>query len=60
MFLIDDVKDSDVTNTHGKNKVETIEKSEKVKCRNCNKEISEKMSQAFGGLCSSCKQKGVK
>ena len=60
MFLIDDVKDSDATNTHGKEKVETIEKSEKVKCRNCSKEISEKMSQAFGGLCANCKQKGVK
>ena len=46
--------------TSGRKEVETIEKSEKVKCRNCGKEISEKMSQAFGGLCSSCKQKGVK
>ena len=54
MFLIDDVKDSDATNTHGKEKVETIEKSEKVKCRNCGKEISSKCASAFGGKCADC------
>ena len=37
-----------------------VEKAEKVKCRNCGKEISSQMARAFNNLCSSCKQKGVK
>ena len=52
MFLIDDVKDSDATNTHGKEK-EQKPSNEKVKCPKCGKLISVHMYEAFG-MCADC------
>lgn len=54
MFLIDDVKDSDATNTHGKDTKEVVATSDKVTCSKCGKKISVGMHKAFNGLCSDC------
>ena len=51
MFLIDDVKDSDATNTFGKDA--EIEK-ETYTCKNCGKKISEGAYKNWNGLCTDC------
>lgn len=51
MFLIDDVKDSDTTNTFGKDA--EVEK-ETYTCKNCGKTISEGAYKNWNGLCSDC------
>ena len=57
MFLIDDVKDSDATNTHGHEEKAKPINNEKVKCIKCGREISASMAQAFNGKCSDCYKK---
>ena len=54
MFLIDDVKDSDATNTHGQEEKAQKPSNEKVKCKKCGREISASMAQAFNGKCATC------
>lgn len=56
MFLIDDVKDSDATNTHGKDTKEVVATSDKVTCSKCGKKISASMAKAFG-MCADCYKK---
>ena len=51
MFLIDDVKDSDTTNTFGKD-AET--EKETYTCKNCGKSISAGAYKNWNGLCSDC------
>ena len=52
MFMIDDVKDSDTTNTHEKEQTE-------LKCPKCNGKITQQALDKWG-MCSKCKQKEVK
>ena len=53
MFMIDDVKDSDTTNTHEK------EQTSELKCPKCNGKITQQALDKWG-MCSKCKQKEVK
>ena len=48
MFLIDDVKDSDTTNTFGK------EETTGYTCKNCGKSISAGAYKNWNGLCAEC------
>ena len=58
MFMIDDVKDSDTTNTFGK-EAET-EKTSAYKCKNCGKSISEGAYKNWNGLCADCYKESKK
>ena len=57
LFLIDDVKDADATNKHGKD--EEITK-EKLVCKQCGKSITKGAYDAWGGLCSECYRQSKK
>lgn len=48
MFMIDDVKDSDTTNTFDK------DAESKYKCKTCGKSISEGAYKNWNGLCADC------
>ena len=57
MFLIDDVKDSDATNTHGKDeKPQQAKQDNIVTCPKCGKKTTQKALDVWG-MCSACKQK---
>lgn len=58
LFCIDDVKDADSTNKHGKEEFEEI-KSDKVKCPKCGKLVNKKMIDAWS-MCAECKSKETK
>ena len=53
MFMIDDVKDSDTTNTHQK------EQTNELKCPKCGGKITQQALDKWG-MCSKCKQAEVK
>ena len=53
MFMIDDVKDSDTTNTHQKEQINEL------KCPKCGGKITQQALDKWG-MCSKCKQKEVK
>ena len=54
MFLIDDVKDSDATNTHGKDEKPQQKLDNTVVCPKCGKKTTEKALQVWG-MCANCK-----
>lgn len=62
MFAIDDVADSDKTNTHGKEKsepkAEPKTEEEKPICPVCNKPTTAKALEVWG-MCSNCKKQGA-
>ena len=58
LFCIDDVKDPDSTNKHGKEESEET-KSDKIKCPKCGKLVNKKMIDAWG-MCAECKSKEAK
>ena len=57
MFMIDDVKDSDSTNTHSKEV--KAEKTEELKCPKCGGKITQQALEKWN-MCSQCKQNEVK
>lgn len=57
LFLIDDVKDPDATNKHGKEESQE-EKKEKPICPVCNKPTTEQALRAWG-RCGECQRKKV-
>lgn len=56
MFMIDDVKDSDATNTHQK---EEHQQEEELKCPKCEGKVTKQALDKWG-MCSQCKQKEAK
>ena len=58
LFCIDDVKDPDSTNKHGKEESEET-KSNKIKCPKCGKLVNKKMIDAWD-MCAECKSKEAK
>lgn len=59
LFCIDDVKDADSTNKHGKDEPKEPVKSDKVQCPKCGKLVNKKMIDAWG-MCAECKSKEAK
>lgn len=65
MFAIDDVKDSDSTNTEIKTSSKVTEevkevKTEELTCIKCGKKINEACKKNFGGMCATCYAKHKK
>ena len=60
LFLIDDVKDPDATNTHGKKEIQQYDiPTEKPKCPECGKPTNQGAINAWG-MCSDCYRKNKK
>ncbi|WP_129598577.1 ERF family protein [Anaerophilus nitritogenes] len=62
LFCIDDTKDSDATNKHGKEATETPKQEKKYKCKDCNTETTEKVAKYSYNkykkvLCVDCQKK---